>query len=109
MMSDTPRSDAAWDAREAQDFPPSEFVVPLAFARRVELALNAAQADAARYRWLRAGGNDDITVCTGFDGLDHGMSGVFYTFADFLEGEELDAAIDAAISSSSPASPAPQR
>lgn len=57
----------------------------------------ALAQDAARYRWLRSGGNNEISVCRGFDGIDMGASGVAYTFAEFVEGKELDIAIDAAI------------
>lgn len=52
------------------------------------------QKDAERYRWLRAGGNDDIGVVRGFDGIDYGSTSVAYTYEEGLDGEKLDEAID---------------
>lgn len=53
--------------------------------------------DAERYRWLRRGGNDDIGVVMGFDGIDCGSTSVAYTYEEGLCGERMDAAIDAAM------------
>lgn len=53
--------------------------------------------DAERYRWLRRGGNDEIGVVRGFDGIDCGSTSVAYTYEEGLCGEYLDDAIDAAM------------
>jgi len=51
--------------------------------------------DAARYRWLRKGNIDDIAVVRGLGAMDYGMSGVAYTYSEEIDGDDLDAAIDA--------------
>lgn len=53
--------------------------------------------DAERYRWLRAGGNDDIGVVRGFDCIDSGSTTVVGTYEEALDGEQLDEAIDHAL------------
>lgn len=53
--------------------------------------------DAERYRWLRSDDAERIGACTGFGCIDVGASGVAYTYEESLYGDELDAAIDAAI------------
>lgn len=53
--------------------------------------------DAARYRWLRRGGNDVIGVVRGFDVIEYGSSSVASTYEDSLCGDRLDSAIDAAM------------
>lgn len=69
-----------------------------AHAKGYELGLRQVTSqdreDAERYRWLRAGGNDDIGVVRGFDGIDYGSTSVAYTYEEGLDGEQLDAAID---------------
>lgn len=52
--------------------------------------------DAERYRWLRKGNNDDIAVVRGLGAMDYGMSAVVYTYSEEIDGDDLDAAIDAA-------------
>lgn len=54
------------------------------------------QEDAARYRWLRDGGNDDIGVVSGLGCTDSGSSNVVGTYEYILDGEQLDSAIDLA-------------
>lgn len=53
--------------------------------------------DAERYWWLRRGGNEDIGVVRGFDGIDCGSTSVAYTYEEGLRGNRLDEAIDAAM------------
>lgn len=53
--------------------------------------------DAARYRWLRKGANDDIAVVRGLGAMDYGMSAVAYTYSEEIDGDDLDAAIDRAM------------
>lgn len=60
-------------------------------AERDELA-----KDAARYRWLRKGANDDVAVVRGLGAMDYGMSAVVSTYSEEIDGDDLDAAIDAA-------------
>jgi hypothetical protein len=43
-VSGTPRTDAAWGAKEAGDYPRSEFVVPLEFARQLEREISRLKA-----------------------------------------------------------------
>lgn len=54
--------------------------------------------DAARYRWLRKGDSDDVAVVRGLGAMDYGMSSVAYTYSEEIDGKDLDAAIDAALS-----------
>ena len=53
--------------------------------------------DAARYRWLRKGESDDIAVVRGLGAMDYGMSAVIGTYSEEIDGDDLDAAIDAAM------------
>lgn len=53
--------------------------------------------DAARYRWLRKGDNDDIAVVRGLGAMDYGMSVVVSTYSEEIDGDDLDAVIDAAM------------
>lgn len=53
--------------------------------------------DAARYRWLRKGESDDVAVVRGLGAMDYGMSAVVYTYSEEIDGDDLDAAIDAAM------------
>lgn len=55
------------------------------------------EKDAARYRWLRKGANDEVAVVCGLGAMDYGMSGVAYTYSEEIDGGDLDAAIDAAL------------
>lgn len=59
-------------------------------------AANADARDAARYRWLRKGESDDVAVVRGLGAMDYGMSAVVYTYSEEIDGDDLDAAIDAA-------------
>jgi len=72
----------------------------LAERDQLAAALEAAREDAERYRWLRKGANrganDDIAVVRGLGAMDYGMSAVFYTYSDEIDGDDLDAAIDQA-------------
>jgi hypothetical protein len=68
--------------------------------RALLAALEAARVDAedaARYRWLRKGESDDVAVVRGLGAMDYGMSAVVYTYSEEIDGDDLDAAIDAAI------------
>jgi hypothetical protein len=59
----------------------------------VEVSLNAwkaAQADAARYRWLRSSRHNDATVMTYVDGLDDWVA--------WADGEDVDTSVDKAMS-----------
>jgi hypothetical protein len=60
-------------------------------------AANADALDAARYRWLRKGESDDVAVVRGLGAMDYGMSAVVCTYSDEIDGDDLDAAIDAAM------------
>lgn len=53
--------------------------------------------DAARYRWLRKGESDDVAVVRGLGSMDYGMSAVVYTYSEEIDGDDLDATIDAAM------------
>ena len=57
--------------------------------------VDALRADAERYRWLR-GEQDDIVVGSHPGAMDYGMSTIIGTYDEWLAGDELDAAIDAA-------------
>jgi hypothetical protein len=61
-------------------------------AERDELA-----KDAARYRLLRKGAVDDVAVVRGLGAMDYGMSAVAYTYSEEIDGDDLDATIDAAM------------
>lgn len=75
-----------------------------AFSYPVGTRLYAAQApaadgdalDAARYRLLRKGAVDDVAVVRGLGAMDYGMSAVVSTYSEEIDGDDLDAAIDAA-------------
>lgn len=58
---------------------------------------DALAKDAARYRWLRKGESDDVAVVRGLGAMDYGMSAVVYTYSEEIDGNDLDAAIDAAM------------
>lgn len=53
--------------------------------------------DAARYRLLRKGAVEDVAVVRGLGAMDYGMSAVAYTYSEEIDGDDLDAAIDAAM------------
>ena len=53
--------------------------------------------DAARYRWLRKGESDDVAVVRGLGAMDYGMSAVVYRYSEEIDGDDLDAAIDASL------------
>lgn len=74
---------------------PEQFRRMRADLDRTAAERDALRADAERYRWLR-GDQCDIVVGTNPGAMDYGMSGVFGTYDDWLGGDELDAAIDAA-------------
>lgn len=58
---------------------------------------DAHAKDAARYRWLRNCQNESLAVVTNLGTLDFGMSSVAGTYDESIDGEELDAVIDAAM------------
>lgn len=64
---------------------------------QMEIERNALAKDAARYRWLRNCQNESLAVVTNLGTLDYGMSSVAGTYDESIDGEELDAAIDAAM------------
>lgn len=53
--------------------------------------------DAARYRLLRKGAVEDVACVRGPGAMDYRMSAVVYTYSDEIDGDDLDAAIDAAM------------
>ena len=53
--------------------------------------------DAQRYRLLRNGIIEDVAVVRGLGAMDYGMSAVVSTYSEEIDGDDLDAAIDAAI------------
>ena len=55
------------------------------------------EADAARYRLLRKGAVEDVAVVRGLGAMDYGMSAVVSTYSEEIDGDDLDAAIDAAM------------
>jgi hypothetical protein len=65
--------------------------------RRLLDYIRGLARDAARYRWLRKGESDDVAVVRGLGAMDYGMSAVVYTYSEEIDGDDLDAAIDAAI------------
>jgi len=89
--------------RAARDSVPAEQLLDYcaavaAVSRLIEAAaLEAAREDAERYRWLRKGESDDVAVVRGLGSMDYGMSAVVYTYSEEIDGDDLDAAIDAAI------------
>jgi uncharacterized membrane protein len=66
-------------------------------ADQLAAALEAVRRDAERYRWLRKGESDDVAVVRGLGAMDYGMSAVVYTYSEEIDGDDLDAAIDAAL------------
>lgn len=60
-------------------------------------ALEAAMVDAARYRLLRKGAVEGVAVVRGLGAMDYGMSAVVSTYLEEIDGDDLDAAIDAAM------------
>lgn len=62
----------------------------------VKAALEAALVDAERYRLLRKGAVEDVAVVRGLGAMDYGMSAVVSTYSEEIDGDDLDAAIDAA-------------
>lgn len=69
----------------------------LAERDQLAAALEAVRRDAERYRWLRKGESDDVAVVRGLGAMDYGMSAVVYTYSEEIDGDDLDAAIDAAL------------
>ena len=53
--------------------------------------------DAARYRLLRKGAVEGVAVVRGLGAMDYGMSAVIGTYSEEIDGDDLDAAIDAAV------------
>jgi len=85
-----------YDEEELKDYARTAILADRArrelLAERDELA-----KDAARYRWLRKGESDDVAVVRGLGATDYGMSAVVYTYSEDIDGDDLDAAIDAAM------------
>lgn len=80
----TPRTDA--EESRADEYYEGSRVVTADFARQLERELSEALKDAARYRWLRHGDNDESVVR---------MSGNKRNSYPFLlRNDELDAVID---------------
>jgi len=92
-MSDTPRTDAAVVSaeyiRREMDYYEHKFILA-DHARQLERELTAALKDAERYRWLR---EEEDTIYPYAQVLVR--RGV--RFSNVLDGEGLDAAIDAAM------------
>lgn len=53
--------------------------------------------DAKRYRLLRKGAVEDVAVVRGLGAMDYGMSAVVSTYSEEIDGDDLDATIDAAM------------
>lgn len=66
-------------------------------AAKLEEALRLALVDAERYRLLRKGAIEDVAVVRGLGAMDYGMSAVISTYAEEIDGDDLDTAIDAAM------------
>lgn len=64
---------------------------------RLREELDQLRQDAARYRWLRKGASDEVAVVRGLGAMDYGMSAVVSTYSEEIDGDDLDAAIDAAM------------
>lgn len=65
-------------------------------ADRLEAEFAEARRDVERYRWLR-GQQDQMVVGTNPGSMDYGMSAVVGTYDEWLTGDEMDEAIDAAM------------
>ncbi|HLV16000.1 MAG TPA: hypothetical protein VKY70_00865 [Pseudomonas sp.] len=98
-LANTPES-----AAKARDMHPDYMSASCQDVMRVvdrEMALRAEvealRKDAERYRWLRKGESDDVAVVRGLGAMDYGMSAVAYTHSEEIDGDDLDAAIDAAM------------
>ena len=65
--------------------------------QRLVSSLEAALVDAERYRLLRKGAVEDVAVVRGLGAMDFGMSAVVATYSEEIDGDDLDAAIDAAM------------
>ena len=65
--------------------------------REVQPAIEALRKDAALYRLLRKGAVEDVAVVRGLGAMDYGMSAVVSTYSEEIDGDDLDAAIDAAM------------
>lgn len=61
----------------------------------LQAEIERLRKDAERYRWLRKGESDDVAVVRGLGAMDYGMSAVAYTYSEEIDGDDLDAAIDA--------------
>lgn len=68
-----------------------------AHAEALEAENERLRKDAERYRSLRIGDIDDIAVVRGLGAMDYGMSAVIGTYSEEIDGDVLDAAIDAAM------------
>lgn len=79
--------------------------------RRLHAEVESLRTDAERYRWLRKGESDDVAVVRGLGAMDYGMSAVVSTYSEEIDGDDLDAAIDAAMHAGKPIqrSPRPPR
>ena len=64
--------------------------------RALEAENERLRKDAERYLWLRKGESDDVAVVRGLGAMDYGMGAVVYTYSKEINGDDLDAAIDAA-------------
>lgn len=73
----------------------------LAALQSADERVRELEKDAARYRWLRKGANDEVAVVCGLGAMDYGMSGVAYTYSEEIDGDDLDTTIDQAIASMS--------
>lgn len=62
----------------------------------------AMRKDAERYRRLRRGSIKDVAVVRGLDAMDYGSSGVASTYSEEIDGDDLDAATDAAMQEHKP-------
>ena len=64
---------------------------------KLDAAVDAALVDAERYRLLRKGAVEDVAVVRGLGAMDYGMSAVVATYSEEIDGDDLDAAIEAAL------------
>lgn len=88
-----------WRLHVVSDWSPmySEALIRLSDYEALQAECEKLRKDAERYRRLRIGDIDDIAVVRGLGAMDYGMSVVIDTYSEEIDGDVLDAAIDAAL------------
>lgn len=74
-----------------------EALIRLSDYEALQAECEKLRKDAERYRRLRIGDINDIAVVRGLGAMDYGMSAVIDTYSEEIDGDVLDAAIDAAM------------